>query len=118
MSQYQASIGRSSYEIPYESQEDLPLLQALCKDANRLVNSVIVSNPTISNEFALLLALINTIYEKNHAENSNEEPLEGGENQSKTVESGENSQDENQSHEKPYSKGDILELIAFLQSKI
>ncbi len=95
MSQHQASIGRSSYEIPCESQEDLPLLQTLCKEANRLVNSVIASNPTVSNEFALLLALINIIYETDYT--------------SKTHETHKESQ---------YSKQDILGIIALLQKQL
>ncbi len=98
MSQYPASIGRSSYEIPYESYEDLPLLQNLCKQVNRIVNAVIASNPTVSNEFALVLALINTIYEtgysldKNPSQNTYEYP-----------------------QEKQYSKQDILAIIEVLQ---
>ena len=101
MSQYPASIGRSSYEIPYESQEDLPLLQTLCKEVNRLVNSVISSNPTVSNEFALVLALINTIYETGYSldkvpsQNTEEFPQEN-----------------------QYSKQDILQIIEFLQKQI
>jgi hypothetical protein len=100
MSQYQASIGRSSYEIPYESHEDLPLLKTLCKDVNRLVNSVIASNPTFSNEYAILLALINIIYESNQAKASSDD--------STIV----------MPHGNQYSTQDILEIISFLQSKI
>ena len=98
MSQYPASIGRSSYEIPYESYEDLPLLQILCKEVNRLVNSVIASNPTVSNEFALVLALINTIYETGYSldKNPSQNPEES-------------------LQEKQYSKQDILAIIEVLQ---
>jgi len=95
MSQYQASIGRSSYEIPYESQDDLPLLQTICKEVNRLVNSVIASNPPVSNEFALVLALINTIYENGYATKMQESY-----------------------NELQYSKQNIIEIIELLQKQL
>lgn len=95
MSQYQASIGRSSYEIPYESQDDLPLLQTICKEVNRLVNSVIASNPPVSNEFALVLALINTIYENGYTTKMQESY-----------------------NELQYSKQNIIEIIELLQKQL
>ena len=95
MSQYQASIGRSSYEIPYESQDDLPLLQTICKEVNRLVNSVIASNPPVSNEFALVLALINTIYETGYTTKMQESY-----------------------NELQYSKQNIIEIIELLQKQL
>jgi hypothetical protein len=95
MSQYQASIGRSSYEIPYESQDDLPLLQTICKEVNRLVNSVIASNPPVSNEFALVLALINTIYETGYTTKMQESY-----------------------NELQYSKQNIIEIIELLQRQL
>ncbi len=131
MSQYQASIGRSSYEIPYESHDDLPLLQTLCKDVNRIVNSVIASNPTVSNEFAILLALINTIYESKHSEISTQSPINDdvlqhsnaitetvdthAESETKALEDckGQNPHEKN-----GYSTQDVLEIIEFLQKKI
>lgn len=61
--QYRAAIGKSSYEIPYSSDEDLPLLKELCSKVNTVVNTVIASNKNITNEQALILVLINTFYE-------------------------------------------------------
>jgi aminoglycoside N3'-acetyltransferase len=60
---YTISIGRSSYDIPYNSHEDLLQLKKICFEANKLVNSILSTNQTITNEFALVLALVNVIYE-------------------------------------------------------
>lgn len=87
---HKASIGRSFYEIPYQSQDDLKILSKICEEANQIVNTILSSDSTVTNEFALLLALINTIYD------------------SKTI--------SNTSQSARYTQNDILDIISSMQN--
>lgn len=60
---YNAAIGKSIYQVPYSSDDDLPMLQNLCKRINSIVNLVLATEKTMTNEKALLLALINVSFE-------------------------------------------------------
>lgn len=113
MSHYSAPIGKSSYDIPYDSLEDLPLLKDICKEANRLVNSVIASNPTSSNEFALLLALVNVIYEQSIGSDKNSEHA-SHESKNQINESNEISS----TLERKYSKQEVLDIISHLRASL
>ncbi len=119
MSQYSTSIGKSAYEIPYDSNEDLLILKSICKDTNILVNSIISSNPVISNEFAILLALINIVYETKYSADSAKNPINEGENQgvNKELVRGVDDKEINFQDIK-YSQDEVLQLIAYLQRHI
>jgi hypothetical protein len=99
---YNASIGKSTYEIPYESQDDLPLLKTICANVNRLINTIISENQLISNEFALVLALLNIVYETGFSmENTN-------------VESAKN----DNSQGVKYTSQDVLEILEYIKKNI
>ena len=106
MNSYKAPIGRSSYNIPYNEQEDLLLLRKICSEANKIVNSILASNSDITNEFALTLALINMIYENqsslNHAGNSSNLSQQLTENHDSNT----------------YTSEDVLSIIDHLKKKI
>jgi len=95
---YTISIGRSSYDIPYNSHEDLLQLKKICFEANKLVNSILSTNQTITNEFALVLALVNVIYE-------------GQFSLSRAMHTPE-------SRDKVYTQEDILEIISHMKNKL
>lgn len=95
--QYCAAIGKSSYEIPYSIDEDLPLLKELCSKVNGAVNTVISSNKSVTNEQALLLALINVFYEIHVG-------FDGA--SSKNV------------HDRAYTKNDVLDIISIMHRAI
>ena len=99
MNSYKAPIGRSSYNVPYNEQEDLLLLRKICSEANKLVNSILASNSDITNEFALVLALINVIYESNQTarQSQNALPL---------------------SNDTQYNTADVLYIIGHLKKKV
>lgn len=101
MNIYKAPIGRSLYEIPYDSPDDLSYLKQICGEVNKMVNAVLATDNTITNEFAILLALINKIYEIKF-ENVD----------SKTA--AEKSQD----IQKTYSSDDILRVINYMRGKL
>jgi hypothetical protein len=95
---YTISIGRSSYDIPYNSHEDLLQLKKICSEANKLVNSILSTNQTITNEFALVLALVNVIYESQFSP-------------SQAIHKSE-------SRDKLYTQEDILEIISHMKGKL
>ena len=97
MQTYKVAVGKSSYDIPYQSQDDLPQLKTVCTVANKLVNSIIAINQKIDNEFALILALINVIYEKHFTEEVKQESA---------------------NTEQIYTQNDILNIISFLKDKL
>lgn len=109
---YTASIGKSTYEIPYESHEDLPLLKSICADVNRLINTIISSNQLISNEFALVLALLNIVYETGYSvEKSNEINNVKAKNDASP-----HNLEVNQQEFKQYSTQDILAIIEYIRN--
>jgi hypothetical protein len=107
---YKAYIGRSSYEIPYENSEDLQELQEICKEANSLINTIASQDKTSTQEFALVLALVNLIYENTNLKlNENKESL-------KPQNNSQNVKDSNVA--KKYSQHDVLQIIEYMRSKI
>jgi hypothetical protein len=95
---YTISIGRSSYDIPYNSHEDLLQLKKICFEANKLVNSILSTNQTITNEFALVLALVNVIYEGQFSSYMATHKPESRDN--------------------VYTQEDILEIISHMKNKL
>lgn len=95
---YTISIGRSSYDIPYNSHDDLLQLKKICFEANKLVNSILSTNQTITNEFALVLALVNVIYE-------------GQFSLSRATHQPEN-------RDRIYTQEDVLEIISHMKNKL
>jgi hypothetical protein len=96
---YTISIGRSSYDIPYNSHDDLLQLKKICFEANKLVNCILSTNQAITNEFALVLALVNAIYE-------------GQFSLSKSA------IHKSESRQKLYTQEDILEIISHMKGKL
>ena len=92
---YNASIGKSFYSVPYESENDLPIIQDLCTKINSIINKIISTNKAITNEQALFLALLNVFYEN-------------------TSDSGAHTQ----SLATTYTQHDVLQIISFLQSNL
>ncbi len=66
MTLYKVAIGRSSYDIPYGTEEDLRQLKDICSKVNIMINSILATDSSMTNEFASILSLINYIYEANN----------------------------------------------------
>jgi hypothetical protein len=90
---YNAAIGKSFYEVPYTKEEDLSTLKELCTKINSVVNVIIATDKNITNEKALLLALINITFEANAIEN-------------------------NKNSDNKYTSNDIMEIISAIHRSI
>ena len=92
---YNASIGKSFYSVPYETENDLPIIQDLCTKINSIINKIISTNKAITNEQALFLALLNVLYENKTDLGTHTQALAS-----------------------TYTQNDVLQMISFLQSNL
>ena len=92
---YNASIGKSFYSVPYETENDLPIIQDLCTKINSIINKIISTNKEITNEQALFLALLNVLYENKTDLGTHTQDLIS-----------------------TYTQNDVLQMISFLQSNL
>ena len=92
---YNASIGKSFYSVPYETENDLPIIQDLCTKINSIINKIISTNKSITNEQALFLALLNVFYENKTDLGTHTHALAS-----------------------TYTQNDVLQIISFLQSNL
>lgn len=104
MKLFKAYIGRSSYEIPYEQDEDLQDLQEICKEVNSLINIISSQDKTANQEFALVLALVNLVYE-----NKTLKPSQTSQKKSTS---------QNIQEQKTYTQSDVLQIIEYMRSKV